>query len=133
MAHFAKVNEQNNLVETVIVVSDEFENDGQNYINNTLNKPGKWVQTSYNTINNTHKLGNTPLRGNYASIGYSYDEEKDIFLPPKPFNSWTLNEAKADWEAPIAYPDDGQFYAWNEVLQTWDLITYPNVPDPGAS
>src|SRR6056300_505521 len=112
MAHFAKVNEENNLVETVIVIADEFENDGQNFINNTINK--------------THKLDGTPLRGNYASKGYSYDEEKDIFLPPKPFNSWTLNEAKADWEAPILYPDDGQFYAWNEVLQTWDLITYPN-------
>jgi len=130
MAHFAKVNQENNLVETIIVVSDEFENDGQNYINSTLNKPGNWVQTSYNTINNTHKLGGTPLKGNFASVGYSYDEERDIFLPPKPFNSWTLNEANADWEAPIARPDDDSFYAWNEVLQTWDLITYPNVPNP---
>ena len=114
MAHFAKVN--NGIVTKVIVAEQEF-------IDNMIdNEPGKWIQTSYNTYGGVHQLGGTPLRKNYAGIGYTYDRDKDAFIPPKPFNSWTLNETTCLWEAPVAYPTDGQRYTWNETNQTWDLV-----------
>jgi len=114
MAHFAKVN--NGIVIKVIVAEQEF-------IDNMIdNEPGKWVQTSYNTYGGVHQLGGTPLRKNYAGIGFTYDKDKDAFIPPKPFNSWTLNETTCLWEAPVAYPTDGQNYTWNETNQTWDLV-----------
>ena len=69
-----------------------------------------WKQTSYNTYGGVHQLGGTPLRKNYAGIGYTYDEDKDAFIPKQPFNSWTLNEDTCQWEAPSARPDDGKFY-----------------------
>jgi hypothetical protein len=113
MAHFAKVN--NGIVIKVIVAEQEF-------IDNMIdNEPGKWVQTSYNTYGGVHQLGGTPLRKNYAGIGFTYDKDKDAFIPPKPFNSWTLNETTCLWECPVAYPTDGQKYIWNETNQTWDL------------
>ena len=83
-----------------------------------------WKQTSYNTYGGVHKLGGTPLRKNHAGIGFTYDEDKDAFIAPKPFNSWTLNETTCLWKAPVAYPTDGQKYNWNEETQTWDLIDY---------
>ena len=114
MAHYAKV--KNRIVTKVIVAEEEF-------INNLVdNEAGRWIQTSYNTYGGVHQLGGTPLRKNFAGIGYTYDEEKDAFIPPKPFNSWTLNETTCLWEAPVAYPTDGQEYSWNEANQTWDLI-----------
>jgi hypothetical protein len=114
MAHFAKVN--NGIVIKVIVAEQEF-------IDNMIdNEPGKWVQTSYNTYGGVHQLGGTPLRKNYAGIGFTYDKDKDAFIPPKPFNSWTLNETTCLWEAPVAYPTDGQRYIWNETNQTWELV-----------
>ena len=88
-----------------------------------------WIQTSYNTINNTHKLGGTPFRGNYAAIGYIWDEDNNIFYPPKPYTSWVLNVPTASWKSPIGdAPDDltdeekvtGTHYAWNESGQSWD-------------
>ena len=81
-----------------------------------------WKQTSYNTIGGVHKLGGTPLRKNHAAIGYTYDEDRDAFISKKPFNSWILNETTCLWEAPVAKPNDGQKYNWNEQNQTWDLI-----------
>ena len=115
MAHFAKVN--NGIVTKVIVAEQEF-------IDNMIdNEPGKWVQTSYNTFGGVHSLGGTPLRKNYAGIGFTYDKDKDAFIPPKPFNSWTLNETTCLWEAPVAYPTDGQRYTWNETIQNWELTT----------
>ena len=63
------------------------------------------------------------FRKNYAGIGFTYDANKDAFIPPKPFNSWTLNETTCLWEAPVAYPTDGQRYTWNETNQTWDLVS----------
>ena len=81
-----------------------------------------WKQTSYNTIGGVHKLGGTPLRKNHAGIGYTYDEDRDAFIPPKDYPSWTLNETTCQWEAPVAYPDDGKRYNWNEDNQSWDLI-----------
>ena len=114
MAHFAKVN--NGIVIKVIVAEQEF-------IDNMIdNEPGKWVQTSYNTYGGVHLLGGTPLRKNYAGIGFTYDKDKDAFIPPKPFNSWTLNETTCLWDPPVAMPTDGQRYIWNETNQTWELV-----------
>jgi len=81
-----------------------------------------WKQTSYNTHGGVHTLGGTPLRKNHAGIGYTYDEDKDAFIPKQPFNSWTLNEDTCLWEAPSARPDDGKFYDWNESTKSWDLV-----------
>jgi hypothetical protein len=82
-----------------------------------------WKQTSYNTIGGVHKLGGTPLRKNHAGIGYTYDEDRDAFIPKQPFASWTLNEDTCNWEAPSARPDDGKDYKWNEETTSWDEIT----------
>ena len=114
MAHYAKV--KNRIVTKVIVAEEEF-------INNLVdNEAGRWIQTSYNTYGGVHQLGGTPLRKNFAGIGYTYDESKDAFIPPKPFNSWTLNETTCLWEAPVAKPTDGQIYTWNEETTSWDLV-----------
>jgi hypothetical protein len=124
MGHFAKV--ENGIVTKVIVADPEF---FETFIDNT---PGKWIQSSYNTKGGIHYDPNTDLpsedqtkafRKNYAGIGYTYDATRDAFIPPKPFNSWTLNETTCLWDAPVAMPDDGQRYSWNEDLGTWDLIT----------
>ena len=114
MAHFAQL--ENNIVTQVIVVSNqdildehgqESEQKGIDFCSNLLG--GTWKQTSYN--------GN--IRKNYAGIGYTYDEGRDAFIPPKPFNSWTLNEETAQWEAPTPYPDDGKRYSWDEATTSW--------------
>jgi len=78
-----------------------------------------WKQTSYNTGGGVHKLGGTPLRKNHAGIGYTYDEDRDAFIPKQPFNSWTLNEDTCRWEAPSARPDDDKNYTWNEETLSW--------------
>ena len=79
-----------------------------------------WKQTSYNTGGGLHKLGGTPFRKNHAGIGYTYDEDKDAFIPPSPFTSWTLNDTTCQWEPPTAYPADGKKYVWNEGTKSWD-------------
>jgi len=115
MAHFAKVN--NGIVEQVIVAEPEF---FDTFVDSS---PGQWIQTSYNTRGGVHTLGGTPLRKNYANIGYTYDAQRDAFIPPKPlFPSWVLNEDTCLWEAPVAYPDDGERYIWNETTTSWDLV-----------
>ena len=81
--------------------------------------PGIWLQTSYNTRGGVHTLGGTPLRKNYAGIGYTYDSERDAFIPPKPYVSWLLNENTCLWDAPVAMPDDGELYHWNEATLSW--------------
>jgi hypothetical protein len=115
MAHYAKVNA--GIVEKIIVAEQDFID---SYIDN---EAGKWIQTSYNTIGNKHRLGGTPFRKNYAQVGGSYDKERNAFIPIKPFNSWILNETTCRWEAPVAYPDDGKVYSWNETDQQWDEIS----------
>lgn len=116
MAHFANV--ENGIVTRVIVVSNdvldnggdfpEAENSGQAFIA-SLGLPGEWLQTSYN--------GN--FRGNYAGIGFTYNQALDAFVPPKPFDSWTLDETTFSWVAPIPYPEDGFQYTWDEALGDW--------------
>lgn len=115
MAHFAKV--VNGTVTQVIVAEPEF---FDTFIDSS---PGEWIQTSYNTQGGVHTLGGTPLRKNYAGIGYTYDRERDAFIPPKPFTSWQLNENTCLWGAPVAYPTDGKSYSWNEEVQNWVEVT----------
>ena len=114
MAHYAKVN--NGKVEQVIVAEADF---FQTFVDTT---PGTWIQTSYNTLGNKHLLGGTPLRGNFAGIGFTYDAINDVFYSPKPFNSWTLNKTTWLWEAPVPYPIDDYTYNWNELTLSWDLV-----------
>ena len=109
MAHFAKV--VNKLVTQVIVAEPQF------FSTFVDNSPGEWIQTSYNTIGGVHTLGGTPLRKNYAGIGYAYDRERDAFIPPKPFASWVLNEQTCLWEPPVPKPQ-GDF-VWNEETCHW--------------
>jgi len=83
------------------------------------------LQTSYNTRGGVHLLGGTPLRKNYAGVGYLYDEMRDAFIPPKPYPSWSLNEQTCLWDAPIPYPTDGDSYTWDEDNQTWVAVEQP--------
>lgn len=111
MAHFAKV--RDGLVIDVIVAEPDF---FETFVDTSA---GEWIQTSYNTFGGVHKLGGTPLRKNYAGIGYSYDRTRDAFIPPKLFNSWVLNEDTCLWDAPVAMPDDGKRYDWDEDTVNW--------------
>ena len=114
MAHFAKLG-VGNIIEKVEVVSNDIattEQAGVDFLNNLYKSRDVWKQTSYN--NN--------IRKNFAGIGYTYDQTRDAFIPPKPYSSWILNEDTCLWEAPVAYPDDDNTYTWNESTQTWDLI-----------
>ena len=116
MAHFAKLG-TGNIVEKVIVVSNDIattEQAGSDFINKLYNTRDVWKQTSYN--NN--------IRKNFAGIGYTYDQTRDAFIPPKPFNSWILNETTCQWEAPITRPTGDLAYVWNETTKTWDQITF---------
>lgn len=115
MSHFAKV--LDGKVTQVIVAEPEFFN---TFVDTS---PGQWIQTSYNTHGNQHKLGGTPLRGNYAGIGYTYDAVNDVFYAPKPFQSWILNESTWSWEAPTPYPTDGNLYDWDEATTSWIEVT----------
>jgi len=121
MAHFAKV--VDGTVEQVIVAEPEF---FETFVDSS---PGQWIQTSYNTRGGVHydQDGNpddgTALRKNYAGIGFTYDAGRDAFIPPQPYASWTLNDDTCLWEPPVAYPDDGQMYTWNEDTTSWDLVT----------
>jgi len=121
MAHFAEIDE-NGIVLRVLVVDNAQESNGQDFLANTLGLGGTWVKTSYNTVGGVHTNGGTPLRKNYAGIGYTYDSDRDAFIPPKPFASWTLDEDSCLWEAPVAYPTDGSMYTWNEETTSWDLV-----------
>jgi len=115
MAHFAKLG-VGNIIERVEVVSNDIatnEQAGVDFLNTLYGTRDTWKQTSYNGT----------IRKNFAGVGYSYDQTRDAFIPPKPFTSWTLDEDTCLWKAPVAYPDDGQEYTWNETTKQWDLIT----------
>jgi hypothetical protein len=111
MSHFAKI--LDGKVTQVIVAEPEF---FETFVDSS---PGEWIQTSYNTQGGVHLLGGTPLRKNYAGIGFTYDREKDAFIPPKPFASWVLNEDTCLWDAPVAYPTDDKRYRWDEPTTAW--------------
>ena len=111
MAHYAKV--ENTLVTQVIVAEAEF---FDTFVDSS---PGTWLQTSYNTIGGVHSEGGTPLRKNYAGIGFTYNATKDAFIPPQPYPSWLLDDETCLWNPPTAYPDDGKSYEWNESTTAW--------------
>ena len=129
MASFAKIGLNSKVIEVHSVVNEvlhdsngvEQESIGIDFLTKLTGYP-LWKQTSYNTHGGVHSLGGTPFRKNHAGIGYTYDEDRDAFIPPKPYPSWILNENTCLWEAPIAYPTDGKPYIWNESTKTWDLI-----------
>ena len=111
MSHFAKVCDGK--VVNVIAAEQEF---FDTFVDST---PGQWVQTSYNTIAQSHTQGGTPLRGNYAGIGFTYDQVEDVFYTPQPFASWVLNKDTWSWDAPIAMPVDDNKYRWDEATNNW--------------
>ena len=114
MAHFAHIT--NGIVDQVIVIDEETLALGY------WGDPSEWKQTSYNTHGGQHPDGR-PLRKNYAGVGYSYDEQRDAFIPPKPFASWGLNESTCLWESPTPVPTDGKMYRWDEATTSWVEIT----------
>jgi hypothetical protein len=117
MSHFAKV--ENGTVTQVIVVEQDVLDTG------LFGDTSLWVQTSYNTLGGRHVLGGTPLRKNYAGVGYTYDNERDAFIPPKIYNSWVLDEDTCLWKAPTEMPDNGKQYSWNEETLSW--VEHPTV------
>jgi hypothetical protein len=120
MAHFAKIDE-NNIVVSVLVVSDEQENRGQEFLASDLGLGGTWIQTSYNTSCGVHLNGGIPLRKNFAGIGYFYDEVQDAFIPPKPkdFPSFVLDEETCTWVYPVEKPADNDIWYWDEQNISW--------------
>ena len=123
MSHFAKV--ENGIVTHVIVAEQDFINSG------LVGDPSIWIQTSYNTYAGEHRLGGTPLRKNYAGLGYTYDSERDAFIPPNPFPSWILDENTCLWNPPIPMPtseSNNVYYTWNEETQNWTENTTPELP-----
>jgi hypothetical protein len=113
MSHFAKINAQG-IVEQVIVAEQDFID--------TLPDKASWIQTSYNTRGGQHPEGR-PLRKNYAGVGYSYDVDRDAFIPSQPYPSWLLNEDTCLWGSPVPYPDDGNRYTWDEATISWVDVT----------
>jgi hypothetical protein len=116
MAHYAFL-DGNYIVTEVIVGKDENNFDWERHYGDLRGQLCK--RTSYNTIGGVHKEGGTPYRKNYAGIGYTYDPVRDAFIPPKPYNSWVLNEQTCLWESTVPYPSDGKYYAWNEDTLSW--------------
>ncbi len=129
MASFAKIGLNSKVIEVLSVHNDVLKDAGgieQEVLGidflTKLTGWSIWKQTSYNTIGGVHKLDGTPFRKNHAGIGYTYDEDRDAFIPKQPYPSWTLNEDTCNWESPVAYPDDGKKYNWNEETTSWDLL-----------
>jgi hypothetical protein len=126
MAHFAEIDE-NNIVTRVLVVGDDQEDRGQEFLADDLGLGGTWKKTSYNTQGGVHANGGTPFRKNYAGIGYSYDETLDAFIPPKPYASWLLNEETCNWNAPVEMPvEEGKFFTWDEDTTSWVELVPPS-------
>jgi hypothetical protein len=125
MAHFARI--ENNIVKEVLVVPDEQENRGQEYLANDLGLGGTWIQTSYNTKAGVNVAGGTPIRKNYAGIGYEYDPDWDAFRPPRPYPSWKLDYQTFQWVPPIPAPDtvEGFVWRWSEDNKEWIQIPQP--------
>ena len=140
MARFARLG-PGNIVETVVLVSNDIattEQAGVDFLNNLYKTNDVWKQTSYNTFLGKHwtytkdENGNDirvesadqskAFRKNHAAIGYRYDQARDAFIPPRTYDSWVFNEETCGWDSPVARPDDGQKYLWNETTKQWDLI-----------
>ena len=135
MASFSKLNSNNIVITVESVVNEvlkdsngvEQESIGVQFLKTLYNEPNSvWVQTSYNTHGGVHSNGGIPFRKNHASIGYTYDEQRDAFIPIKPYSSWVLNETTCLWNSPIPMPNDASIdnqYSWNESTLSWDLVT----------
>jgi len=136
MASFAKLNSDNIVITVVSVVNEvlkdlngiEQEQLGIDFLKSLYNEPNAvWKQTSYNTVMGIHSLGGTPFRKNHAGIGYTYDQQRDAFIPPKPYNSWVINEETCIWKTPIPEPtqqlEENQYYFWNESIINWEVKT----------
>jgi len=129
MASFAKIGLNSKVIEVLSVVNEvlhdsngvEQEVIGIDFLTKLTGYP-VWKQTSYNTKGGVHNNGGTPFRKNHAGIGYTYDETRDAFISPKPYNSWILNEDTCLWESPVAYPTGDEKYTWNELTLSWDLV-----------
>ena len=123
MSHFAEINGQGTVLR-VIVAELDFIYSG------AVGDPARWIQTSYNTSGGVHLLGGTPLRMNYAGVGYVYDRDRDAFIPPRPYDSWILDETTCLWTAPIPMPEprEGYFYSWNESDQSWEETALESTP-----
>jgi hypothetical protein len=144
MAHFAKLGANSKVIQVLtlnngdMLNADGVEDEavGQQYLEQHNNWPAQmWIQTSYNTSGGQHKNGGTPFRGNYAGIGYTWDEDDQIFWPKKPYASWVKNNSEARWQSPIgdapALTEEQTSqneanthrwsYVWNEANTTWDL------------
>jgi len=119
MSSWAEIDE-NNYVIRVLVGDNSEPDEGYQWLIDNLG--GTWIKTSYNTSGGQHRLGGTPLRKNFAGLGYTYDEERDAFIPPKPYASWVLDEETCYWESPVVRPDDGKIYTWNEDEISWDEV-----------
>jgi hypothetical protein len=115
MAHFAHIT--NGIVDQVIVIEADVLATGN------WGNPSEWVQTSYNTASGVHSQGGTPLRKNFAGVGYAYDAQRDAFIPPKPYASWLLNETTCQWGAPTPMPTDSKIYRWDEATTSWVEVT----------
>jgi hypothetical protein len=134
MASFAKIGLNSKVIEVLSVVNEvlhdsngiEQEAIGIDFLTKLTGYP-VWKQTSYNTVGGIHLSGGTPFRKNHAGIGYTYDEDRDAFIPKKPFNSWILNEQTCLWEAPVSMPtsvlEENQYYSWNESIINWEIKT----------
>jgi len=134
MASFAKIGLNNKVIEVLSVNNEvlkdsngfEQEINGIDFLTKLTGYP-IWKQTSYNTNGGVHNNNGTPLRKNYAGVGYTYDEDRDAFIQPKPFNSWILNETTCRWETPVAIPteelEENQYYSWNESIINWEIKT----------
>ena len=130
MAHFAKIGLNNKVIDVIVVNNNaildadgnESEINGINFLTQ-LTGWALWKQTSFNTHSGVHSQGGTPLRKNFAGIGFTYDKTRDAFIPPKPYPSWLLNDSTCQWEPPVAYPDadSDERYSWNEETTSWDL------------
>ena len=147
MAHYAQVNEDNVVVD-IMKINDDYEDYGEDYINNICMIPGRWIKTSYNTLGNKHRFGGSPLRGNHAMIGGTYDPIRDVFLPKKLYPSMVLNEETYLWEYAVPYPKNvillpekvltdipGRIiikqheYIWNENIVNWELTYFEKIID----
>ncbi len=128
MAHYAQI-DNNNTVIQVIVAEQDFIDSG------AVGNPATWIQTSYNTSGGVHRLGGTPLRMNYAGIGYTYDRDLDAFIPPRPFASWLLDTVTCSWRPPVPLPADSgtgdppKMYMWDEETVNWAAVEPPTEPN----
>ena len=131
MAHFAKLGINGKVIGVHVINNTDIlnasgvedETVGQQFLERVHGWPASmWIQTSYNTSAGTHKLGGAPLRGNYAGLGMTYDDDNDIFIGKQPYASWTLNTTTAQWDAPTPRPEDGKYYTWNESTKAWEEV-----------